>query len=376
MVQPITRAINNGQYRILIEAGADINVINNYNCPRTIIESAIMSNEGNIKSYEEMLNGEKEKEPVSNEDEVTIFINSLSDLLEKEKKIYEGTYRGYALNQHTAKNFYEFLYAKNPQLYPWNSILASNYSIVHRKDYSKLLESEIEKLNYNKECLDYLISRGAKTYKEIEMEKKLEDQKKSMKELQKRLSSVRILLEEQAGTLEAEKKERYLKEEILLQQAINKQQEEIDRICKSYNEQSSYGYSLGQNQNPNLGLLLKTVSSKPLIDFDEFIMKFTYPNNYNDTIPAELIPEYVKLFQAVYDNDISKVEEVSQSLVFAVCDKFNMTPFTWACFRGHNELAIKILDIVTSQYEPKKNIELFNEGNNTNVINNYDINGM
>ncbi|CAB4474476.1 ankyrin [Rhizophagus irregularis] len=371
VAQPITHALNNSQYRILIEAGADINTIYNCNCPRTIIENAIALNEWNIKSYKEKLNAEKEKEPVSNEDEVTIFINSLSDLLEKEKKIDEGTYRGYVLNRHTAKNFYEFLNAKNPQLYPWNSILAPNYSVVH-EDYSKLLETEIEKLNYNKKCLDYLISRGAKTYKEIEMESKLQEPKKSMKELQERLNSVRILLEEQAGTLEAEKKERYLKEEILLQHAMNKQQEEIDRICNGYNEQSSYN-SFGQIQNPNLGLLLKTVSSKPLIDFDEFIMKFTYPKNYSDKIPAELIPEYVKLFQAVYDNDISKVEEMSQKLVFAVCDKFNMTPFMWACFRGHNELAIKILDIVTSQYEPKKNIELINEGNNTNVINNYDI---
>ncbi|PKC02360.1 hypothetical protein RhiirA5_425365 [Rhizophagus irregularis] len=123
-VQPINHAVNNNQYRILIEAGADINPaypkstclplpIHDYKCPRTIIESAIILNEGNIKSYEEKLNGEKEKEPVSNEDEVTI--NSLSELLEKEKK--------------------------------------SNYNAVNREDYSKLLESEIEKLNYNKECL-------------------------------------------------------------------------------------------------------------------------------------------------------------------------------------------------------------------------------
>ncbi|PKY17030.1 hypothetical protein RhiirB3_429550 [Rhizophagus irregularis] len=172
-VQPINHAVNNNQYRILIEAGADINPaypkstclplpIHDYKCPRTIIESAIILNEGNIKSYEEKLNGEKEKEPVSNEDEVTI--NSLSELLEKEKK--------------------------------------SNYNAVNREDYSKLLESEIEKLNYNKE----------------------------LKELQEQLNFVRTFLEEQVGTLEAEKKEHHLKEEI---QAINKQQEEI---YKSYNE--------------------------------------------------------------------------------------------------------------------------------------------
>ncbi|GET66297.1 hypothetical protein GLOIN_2v1686392 [Rhizophagus irregularis DAOM 181602=DAOM 197198] len=73
-VQPINHAVNNNQYRILIEAGADINPaypkstclplpIHDYKCPRTIIESAIILNEGNIKSYEEKLNGEKEKEP-------------------------------------------------------------------------------------------------------------------------------------------------------------------------------------------------------------------------------------------------------------------------------------------------------------------------
>jgi ankyrin repeat protein len=86
--------------------------------------------------------------------------------------------------------------------------------------------------------------------------------------------------------------------------------------------------------------------------------------------PAELVPEYVKLFQAVHDNDVNIVEEMSQNLVFAVRDKLNMSPFTLACFRGHNELAIKILDIVASQYEPKNNIVSLNE---MDAINNYDI---
>ena len=27
-----------------------------------------------------------------------------------------------------------------------------------------------------------------------------------------------------------------------------------------------------------------------------------------------------------------------------------MTPFVWACLRGHSELAVKILDIAVNQY--------------------------
>ncbi|GBC03939.1 hypothetical protein RclHR1_05400001, partial [Rhizophagus clarus] len=368
MVQPITRAIHNNQYRILIEAGADINAIYNHSCLRTIIENAIKSNEVNIKNYEAKLNGEEKKPQEA--DEITMFINSLNELLEKEKKIEGETYRGYLLNKYTTKNYYEFLYAKNPEVYPWSQILTYNTNNniiineeVNRENYAKSLELEIEKLNYNKECLEYLISRGAKTYNEIDMENKLEVSKKSMKELQERLNSVRVLLEEQAETLEAEKKERYLKEKILLQQAIDKQLEEIDRICKSYHNQSPY--------NPyNLGLLLKAMSSEPLIDFDEFIMKFTYLDN-RVPVPAELVPEYVKLFQAIYANDINTVEEMSRNLVFAVYDNLNITPFIWACLRGHSELAIRILDITASQYEPKKDTN--NSNDIIDAINNYDI---
>jgi hypothetical protein len=172
-----------------------------------------------------------------------------------------------------------------------------------------------------------------------------------------------MLLEEKAEMLTAEEKERYLEEEILLQQAISKQKEEIDKIYKIYQEpiQSESSNNGKSNQGSTLELSLPENVFSGSIDFDKLIMKFTYLGGdcrYIKTVPANLVQEYMELFQAVYVNDISKVEKMAQTLVLAVHDKFDMTPFLWACLRGHSELAVKILDIVSSQYVPKKNIDL------------------
>src|SRR5437763_1118257 len=168
---------------------------------------------------------------------MTIVTNHIDEILIKEKRIEKGSYREYALNYYTTKDYYDFIFKKypglSPPLYPYPRQVLNVGEEVNK--YTKLLESAIEKLNYNKECLEYLINLDAKTYEEINLENNLGISKKLMKEYQEQLNSVKTLLEEQAGTLETEKKERYLKEEILLQQAINKQQEEIDKIYKNYN---------------------------------------------------------------------------------------------------------------------------------------------
>ncbi|GBB92606.1 hypothetical protein RclHR1_02030009 [Rhizophagus clarus] len=331
--QPIFNALQNNLYCTLIEAGVDVNATYYKEYIREI-EKLIDDNKAKIKGYEEMLehlNGKKKQ--TQNERRVTNILQYLDGLIEKEKKDVKGSYREYALNHHTIEDFYEFLRRKYPALCPPHSFQKpyNSEDINELKEkYAKLIELEISKLNYNKECLEYCINHGTKN---SNIPKKL------MKGYQER-----ILPEEKAEMLAAEEKESYLNEEILLQQAVKKQQEEIDEI-----EQ---------------------------INFDELIMKFTYLDSiYGKTIPAKLNQEYMELYQAVYVNDISKVEKLSQTLVLAVKDKFDMSPFMWACLRGHSELAVKILDIVSSQYVPKKiiNSNEDDENESINAINNYDI---
>lgn len=253
----------NNQYRILIEAGADVNRYSRYTgSAKDRLEELISQNKYNIEEY-------KDKNQIG----IKQSLQYLNELLKEKKRVEKGTYREYALNQNTVEVYYDFLYRKDPRLYPYRQsyVLRKHYD--YEKKYTKLIETETKKLNYNEECLEYLINNGAKSL---------------------------------------------------------------------------------YDDNDDDDLISEDDPPEPLteiteINFDEFIMKFRYLD-HNRNVPTELVPEYVKLFQAVYVNDISIVERMSQSLVLAVRDNFSMTPFMLACFRGHSELAVRILDTVASQY--------------------------
>ncbi|CAG8569665.1 18096_t:CDS:10 [Rhizophagus irregularis] len=381
--QPIFDALQNNLYRTLIEAGADVNATYHKNYARDKIEKLIDDNKANIKSYKENLKHLNEgKKQTPKEIKVTKIMQYLKELIKKEKEDVKGSYREYALSQHTIKDFYDFYHKMYPTICPPHSSQkpCNSKDINELKEkYTKLIELEISKLNYNEECLEHFINHGAKNSKEVDLKNNLKIPKKLMKGYQEQLNAIKILMEEKAEVLGSEEKERYLKEEILLQQAINKQQEEIDEIYKTYQESIQ---PEPYNEESTLELPLpENIFSEP-INFDKLIMKFTYLDDDNvyceKVVPEKLVQEYMELFQAIYVNDISKVEKMAQILVFAVHDKFNMTPFMLACLRGHNELAVKILDIVSSQYVPKKKIDLeedeVNESINAiNAINNYDI---
>ncbi|RIA84952.1 ankyrin repeat-containing domain protein [Glomus cerebriforme] len=399
--QPISRALQNDLYRALIKAGADVNSMyrdhyqnhfysyhqNSFETIRDHVANSIKTNESDIKKYEEelaCLNGKK-KLKTSNEEQIIKIIQYLNTLLEEEKKrVEKGSYREYALNYYTAEKFYDILQRKKPELFSPRNVYplygTHYYEDVNKlkEKYTKLLESEIKKLNYNKECLEYLIGHGAKTFKEVNLENNLEIPKKLMKEYQEQLNAIKILLEEQAEMLAAEEKERYLKEETLLQHAVNKQQEHIDKIYNEYHKslQLESPNIVESKQDSTFELSSEILSRNTLsssgpfikINFEESV-QFNYLDNLGKVVPPELVPEYVKLFHAVYVNDIRVVEKMAQYLVLAVQDEFGMTPFMWTCLRGHNELAVKILDIVTRQYVPKE----ADGDENMNTVNNYDL---
>lgn len=387
--QPIFDSLKNNLYRTLIEGGADVNATYRGNYVRDKIEKLIDDNKANIKRYkEELKHLIEEKKQTPNEIRVTKIFQYLNEIIEKEKEDVKGSYREYALNNHTTNDFYDLFYKTYPALYLTNSFqnrCDKKGKNNLEENYTKLIELEISKLNYNEECLEYFINHGAKSSKEVILKNNLKMPKKLMKEYQEQLNAIKILLEEKAEVLAAEEKESYLKEEILLQQAINKQQEEIDEIYKVYQEsiQPEPSNNEESKQNSTLELPLpENIFSEP-INFDE-LMKFTYLEDdsiyYKNVVPAKLIQEYMELFQAIYVNDITKVEKMAQNLVFAVHDKFGMTPFMWACLRGHNKLAVRILDTVSSQYVPKKKINLEEDEQNKsinaiNAINNNDIIG-
>jgi hypothetical protein len=308
--QPIFHALSNNQYRILIEAGADVNYCRVYTdeSMRDYVEELIRQNKDMIKYYEGNTN---EKTNIEQ------GLQYLNELLEEEKRVVKGSYREYALNCYTVEDYYDFLERKNPNLYPYrqNCVLRKHdgENEVNKKQDIKFLEEEISKLDHNKECLEYLINHGANTSLELKRE---------------RVNTIKNILEEQAGTLVDKEKKHYRREMARLQERIYEYQE--------------------VNEEEGVVIFDKSILGEIKIDFDKYIMKFRYIND-NRKVLTDLVPEYVKLFQAVYVNDIGVVERMSQSLVLAVRDNFNMTPFMLACLRGHSELAVKILEIISSQ---------------------------
>jgi hypothetical protein len=360
-MQPLIPALLNNFYRNLIEAGADVN---SFYVPsetvRDTVKRLIMNNECNIEGFKRELarrNENKENKTKTSVEEQNL--QYLDKLLKEEKRAEKGSYREYLLNSRTVDELYNFLHNKYPTLCPLQYSTGSfaPYLNYGANDLTKLLELETKKLNYNKECLEYLINHGAKTSFEINLEKSLKIPRDLMKQYKEQLSSVKKSLEKQ-DEMTAEERERYLKEETLLQLNIDNQQKEIDKLMNVNQEKPPRQIPLYENyENDDLvELPLEILSSKSLVEinFDEFIMEFKYMVNNNRnrpvSVPKELGPEYLKLFQAVYVNDIKIVERMSRSLVLAVQDKCHMTPFIWACLRGHSELAVKILDIAVSQY--------------------------
>jgi hypothetical protein len=103
----------------------------------------------------------------------------LDELIEKEKEVAKGTYREYALNNHTIKEFYDFFSLKYPTLCPLHSFQKPCNEL--KEKYTKLIELEISDLNYNKECLEYLINHGTKNSEEVDLENNLEIPKKLMR---------------------------------------------------------------------------------------------------------------------------------------------------------------------------------------------------
>jgi ankyrin repeat protein len=350
--KPLFNSLLNNFYRILIEAGADVNSSVGNATFRDKVEQSISYTERIIEGYKRELSRLNKEEKFKTSEEQNL--QYLSKLLEEEKRVARGTYRENVLNGCSVESYNNYLHDSYPQLYPRKysqNVIVSNINITTYagdvKKLTELLELETKKLNHCKECLKYLINHGAKTFYEINLEKNLETPKRLLKQYQDRLSSIEKLLEHQ-DEMEVEEKERYLKEVPFLQLNIVIQQEEIDRLMN--NKQKPY-YN---NDDSNVELPLEILSSDSIVEinFDKYLINFMYlsPNRPERKVPEELFPEYVKLFQAVYVNDIRMVEMMSQSLVLAVRDNLNMTPFSWACLLGHSELSVKILDISVGQY--------------------------
>ncbi|CAJ0829388.1 15258_t:CDS:10 [Entrophospora sp. SA101] len=344
--QPVTLSLENGLYKILIESGADINslifqeyrysVINFENMTiRDKIESLIEEAQKRLSDYELKLDLKSNKGTtiIDNKDIINKYLEDL--LVQERHKTNLNSYRSYLLKKLNVNDLYNFVQGTLPQYLSLinNNQIAVDTSTVHSVDQIKLEINKYEQLLIKyQECREYLLEKDAKRYKTIKFEEEKIISQKLIFQHQQELDNLSVL-KSQAKTVDEKAK-------IIQQKKKNKEAPE-------------------QSTSTNISSVPSASSISPVIpiNFDELLyefefLKFVKAFGHNIRVSDALKPDYIKLYQAIYDDNFEIVENLSKRVIIAVKDRNNITPFLWAVILGRNKIAITLLKIATAQYRP------------------------
>lgn len=107
---------------------------------------------------------------------------------------------------------------------------------------------------------------------------------------------------------------------------------------------------------------------------------FGLPSIYNTTIEESEMKNYLKLYEAIYGNDMNTVEKLctkpqigKQLHVSVSSNSSNRTPLMLAIQKGHDDLAVRILEISFEQYTPLPVPKKLDDKKSAPLINNYEL---
>ncbi|CAJ0831936.1 2114_t:CDS:10 [Entrophospora sp. SA101] len=391
--QNIFFSLENGIYKTLLESGASINCL--YAPRETLldyVQNQIYSCLDELTSFE-----------ISSRKSFRVEKKNLISLIKSEiQKLGENSYSSYTLSKADVDDLYKLITKKNINPYHGVGHLDS------LKNLEKADEKLLERLKKLDECFLYIVGKGAKLYVELVMDehyqKSLLDAYQKMLNYQKvldtKIKQVEELIDQKSeitGNNNEELKLLEVKESILNKQipifkrVLNNQKgfsadisTHIQEVFKALDTTAPIN-----NSNINNSLTKNNAEQKQSLDnynIDEFfeptiqdVNKYIFKYYYLSSFPkfGFIVPEfyykdYFKLYEAVWNNDVSLVEELGKNLIICVQDNNKMTPFTLACYLGHDEMAIKILEISKNQYKHEA-YEDDRKKNKLNLINNYDI---
>ncbi|CAG8440942.1 1066_t:CDS:10 [Ambispora gerdemannii] len=384
VTQPIKRGLSNGLYRILVEAGADVNTY--YDRLTTIRDYMQSQVEASVKALQEFNPTLSKARDFSR---VPKKLIDLDELLDNERKKHStNSYTGHLLSLATGSDLNYFILRSYPQTY--SDFELKYHFVAGLFGVGKVTpESENEKqerrtkiereLNAHKECLMFLIENGAKNISDLKPEEQVaqREQREQLQAIQQdQLAKVREAVEK-AET--EEEKQQLQRQALQLQQQILLNQNLILQNALQHGEQSS-------ERQQEISQLLNQIISTPInanpvsaatnvsefnIDINKFLYEFTYLGHAGQKAKlCENPKDYVSLYNAIWHNDLASFDRLSKKCVIAVLDRNNWTPLFLASYRGHEHLVARILEIAEKQYVPL----LENKDEEMDVaINNYDI---
>ncbi|KAG9287132.1 hypothetical protein G9A89_001026 [Geosiphon pyriformis] len=398
VVQPITCALDNGLYKLLVEAGADVNT--KYNQYETIRDRVQSNLEQSVSAFQEF--NPKKVELLDILLVTKTFAPKIIDLdtvIDDERKKHStNSYPGFILSNADGSDLNDYIVSnkiKVPANIELKYYTPPDTTVIAEPEEKKTQRRlEIEKrLNLQKECLMYLIGRGAKTLEELEPDESKKEAENATNEKVQQLQAIQqaqlLKLVEAVARAETEKEKQQLQEQALQlqQQILLRQSQLLQNALKQGDQSPEVQQKLSQLMEQMSGAPLNRVSvpsniqKQPNFDIDvnKYIFQFTYFHHVEGQgyqVPEELVNDYVALYDAVFQNDIARFKKFSRRLVVAVKDRNTWTPLLLACYLGYEEMAVQILKAVEKQYTPLPKKK--NSGNDDSegevTINNYDIN--
>ncbi|CAG8533706.1 4216_t:CDS:10 [Dentiscutata erythropus] len=352
--QPIALSLENGLWRLLIEAGVHINTLCDQS--KTLLDQVIEHINNNINDLPKFM--------ISDAIERQFNIAHIKSIISSE------------LEKHPIDSYIGFLLSRVDESQLNNTIfkLTSLDPICHEIDEKKSTNQKLmEQLRQLDKSFTDLYERGAQLKFEFEEDqhtilRKLEELKIKEELLAKKQKHLELInTHELQTTKEIDKQtmKSILESQIeILKQIIEHQNQFFTRIpsCQQiFNILKKTKDIVKDTRNPTSNDIYKNIVS------------FQYLNK--SFVPKTVHEKYTTLFQAVWDNNAELVERMSAELIIAVQDKNGMTPFMLACYKGYENMAIQILKIAERQYRPKDSSDQEPKVNKS-FVNNYELDAV
>ncbi|RIB26653.1 hypothetical protein C2G38_2064287 [Gigaspora rosea] len=337
--QPITLSLENGLWRLLIDAGVQINSL--YDQSKTLLDQVIELINNNVNNLPDFM--------ISDAIERQFNDTHIKSIISSEiKKNPINSYVGFLLLRVDESKL-------NDTIFKLSVLDPINLNIYEKKSENQKLIEQLKKLD--KSFTDLHVS-GAQLKFEFE-----EDQHTILRKLEE--------LKIKEGLLA--KKQNHL--ELINTHELQNTKENDRQIIKNILEsQIEILKQIIEHQNQFFTRIPSYTAKdtrKPIADdIYKNIISFRYL--CGSSVPESLYEQYTTLFQAVWDNNTELVERMSSELIIAVEDKNNMTPFMLACYKGYENMAVQILNIAERQYCPKDSNDQVIEIKQS-FVNNYDL---
>ncbi|CAG8568997.1 9843_t:CDS:10, partial [Gigaspora rosea] len=349
--QPITLSLENGLWRLLIDAGVQINSL--YDQSKTLLDQVIELINNNVNNLPDFM--------ISDAIERQINVAHIKSIISSEiKKNPIDSYVGFLLLRVDESKL-------NDTIFKLSVLGPIDLNIDEKKSENQKLIEQLQKLV--KSFTDLHVS-GAQLKFEFEEDqhtilRKLEELKIKEGLLAKKQKHLELInTHELQNTKENDRQ--------IMKNILESQIEILKQIIEHQNQFFTRIPSCQQIFN----ILKKTKDTakdtrKPTSDdIYKNIISFRYLSG--SSVPESLYEQYTTLFQAVWDNNTELVERMSSELIIAVEDNNNMTPFMLACYKGYEIMAVQILKIAERQYRPKDSSD--QEINiKQSFVSNYDL---